>query len=132
MGEWGKFDRARQALIATLRIQPESARFQVVVYSGTALVPVHGAPGQCLPATPANLARTIAALEALSAPTGRSNHLEGLRSAVAFHSDLVLFFTDDDLPRTAFRGITKSLERTVSICMAKVGTDTIESPMEVK
>src|SRR5437016_1863124 len=36
MGEWGKFARARAALIATLRAQPQTVRFQVVVYAGTA------------------------------------------------------------------------------------------------
>lgn len=38
MGEWGKFDAARRALVATLRLQPPNVRYQVVVYAGTATV----------------------------------------------------------------------------------------------
>ena len=34
MGEWGKFDKARKKLIATLQSQRETVSFQVVIYTG--------------------------------------------------------------------------------------------------
>jgi hypothetical protein len=133
MGEWGKFDAARRALVATLHLQPETVRFQVVVYSGTASVPVRSVPGACIPATAGNIARTIDALNALGSPTGRSNHAEGLRTALAFHPDLVLFFTDaDDLPGAVFRGILKQASMPTMVCVGKVDARVVGTPVEVK
>ncbi|HEY2910411.1 MAG TPA: vWA domain-containing protein [Gemmataceae bacterium] len=133
MGEWGKFDAARRALVATLRLQPPNVRYQVVVYAGTATVLLRGAPGECLPATPGNLTRTIAALEALPAPAGRSNHVEGLRTALTLHPELVLFFTDgDDLPALALRNVRKQAARPATVCLARVNGDRVEAPLEVK
>ncbi|HEY3788299.1 MAG TPA: vWA domain-containing protein, partial [Urbifossiella sp.] len=132
MGEWGKFDAARRALIATLRMQPESVRFQVVVYSGTANVPLRGAPGECLPATARNVERTIAALQTLAAPAGHSNHVEGVRIALAFRPNHVLLFTDsDDLPLSAFRGLLHQAEKPADLSVAKVGAS-VEKPIPLK
>ena len=36
MGEWGKLEAAKRAVVATLRQQPETVWVQVVVYDGTA------------------------------------------------------------------------------------------------
>ncbi len=133
MGEWGKFDAARSALIATIRLQPESVRFQVVIYSGIAATPIRSAPGECLATTPANVARAIGALESLGAPSGRSNHVEGLRAALAFRPDLVLILTDaDDLPATAFRGVVRQAAKPAKICTARVQARAVDSPVEVK
>ena len=133
MGEWGKFDAARGALIATLRLQPESVRFQIVIYSGIAATPIRSAPGECLASTPANVAKAIAALESLGSPAGRSDHVEGLRAALAFHPDLVLILTDaDDLPATAFRGVVKQAAKPAKICTARVQARAVDSPVEVK
>ena len=133
MGEWGKFDAARSVLIATIRLQPESVRFQIVIYSGIAAVPIRSAPGECLASTPANVARAIAALESLGVPSGRSNHVEGLRAALAFHPDIVLILTDaDDLPATAFRGVVRQAAKPAKICTARVQARAVDSPVEVK
>jgi hypothetical protein len=108
-------------------------RYQIVVYSGAAFIPVRGAPGECISATPSNVARTMEVLESLPPPTGRSNHIEGLRTALSFHSDLVVFFTDaDDVPRTAMRAQSKQFEKPVTICIAKVGAEKVEAPVELK
>ena len=133
MGEWGKFDSARGALIATIRLQPESVRFQIVIYSGVVATPIRSAPGECLASTSANVAKAIAALESLGAPSGRSNHVEGLRAALAFRPDLVLILTDaDDLPSTAFRGVVKQAAKPAKICTARVQARAVDSPVEVK
>ena len=133
MGEWGKFDAARGALIATIRLQPESVRFQIVIYSGVVATPIRSAPGECLASTSANVAKAIAALESLGSPSGRSNHVEGLRAALAFRPDLVLILTDaDDLPSTAFRGVVKQAAKPAKICTARVQARAVDSPVEVK
>lgn len=133
MGEWGKFDAARAALIASLRLQPPSVRFQIVAYAGSARIVLRGAPGECLPATPGNIARTIAALESLAEPAGRSSHVEGLRTALALHPDLVLFFTDaDDLPAAALRTLRKQADRPATLCVARIHPERIETPIELK
>ena len=133
MGEWGKFDAARGALIATIRLQPESVRFQIVIYSGVAATPIRSAPGECIASTSANVAKAIAALESLGSPSGRSNHVEGLRAALAFRPDLVLILTDaDDLPSTAFRGVVKQAAKPAKICTACVQARAVDSPVEVK
>ena len=133
MGEWGKFDAARGALIATLRLQPEAVRFQVVVYSGNASLPLRGAPGACLPATPGNIAKAIEALQALAAPSGRSNHAEGVRSALTFRPDIVLILTDaDDLPGTQLRGVVRQSELFTKLCVATVSAQGVAAPVEVK
>ena len=133
MGEWGKFDAARAALIATLKLQPASVRFQVIVYSGAATTLLRSPPGECRPATLENLARVIDALVALPAPAGRSNHAEGLRAALAFRPDLVVLFTDaDDLPLGPIRGILKQAGRPATLCTVKATAKGVEPPVELK
>jgi hypothetical protein len=133
MGEWAKFDVARAALIATLKLQPPTVRFQVVVYAGSTFTPVKSAPNECLAATPENLARNIEALAALPSPAGRSQHLDGLRAALAFRPDLVVLFTDaDDLPPGPVRGVLKQAERKAVLCVAKATAKGVERPVEVK
>jgi hypothetical protein len=133
MGEWGKFDAARGALIATLRLQPPTVRFQIVVYAGTVKTPLRDAATESLPATAANINRAIDALHSLESPTGRSNHLEGLRAALFFHPDVVLAFTDaDDLPAAQFRGLLKQAARPAAICLARVSARGIAPQIEVK
>ena len=95
MGEWGKFEKARQAIIATLRQQRETVRFQVIVYNGAAQ-PLLPAPASlCVPATAENVSRMEGALRVVE-PAGRSNHAEGLRVAVDLRPDFVLIVTDAD------------------------------------
>lgn len=131
MGEWAKFDAARAALIATLRLQPATVRFQIVIYSGTA-APLFREP-ECRPATAENIARAIELLESLPAPAGRSLHIEGLRTALRFRPDLVLFVTDaDDLPASVLRGIVKQSEQAAKLCVSKVTANGVAKPTEVK
>lgn len=133
MGEWNRFDAARGSLIATLKRQPETVRFQVVVYSGTAFTPLRSPPGECRPANAENIARLTDALAALPAPAGRSNHVEGLRAALGFRPDLVVLFTDaDDLPLGPFRGLLKQSVRSVTLHTARVTATGVNGPVEVK
>lgn len=133
MGEWNRFDAACAALIATLKQQPATVRFQVVVYAGTAFTPLKSAPGECRPANAENIARLMEALAALPAPAGRSNHLEGLRTALGFRPDLVVLFTDaDDLPLGPVRGLLKQAARPVTLCTAMVTAAGVNTPTEVK
>ena len=67
MGEYGKFERARRSLIATLQEQPESVRFQVVVYAGTAILPLPAPASGCVAATPDNINRMELALRVFEA-----------------------------------------------------------------
>lgn len=131
MGAHGKFDTARRALVATLRSQPETVRFQVVVYAGAASVPLPA--GGCMPATAENIARVIGALQAVAAPAGRSHHVEGLQKALSLRPDLVLVFTDaDDLPTPVLRGVLKQAAKPAVVCVAKVAAGRVEQPIEVK
>lgn len=133
MGEWSKFDAARASLVASLKLQPTAVRFQVVVYSGTASTPLRSAPGECRPANAENVARILAALDALPAPAGRSNHLEGVRAALGFRPDLIVLFTDaDDLPLGPIRGLLKQSDRPVSLRVSKLTSDGPQPPREVK
>lgn len=132
MGARGKFDAARRALIATLRGQPETVRFQVVVYAGAALVPFPAPGGGCLPATAENITRMVDALEA-AAPAGRSHHVEGLQKALSLRPDLVLIFTDaDDLPMPVLRGVLRQAGKPAVVCVAKVAPGRVDPPAEMK
>ena len=132
MGEWGKFDRGRRALIATLRKQPDTVRFQVVVYAGTAVLPLPAPVGGCVAATEDHVQRMELALKTV-APAGRSNHLEGVRLAVSLKPDVVLILTDaDDIPAAKVRGIVAQAGKPLTVCVAKVGADAVEVPREVK
>jgi len=126
MGQSGKLDRARRALLATLREQPEDVRFQVIVYAGFArrLLPDAG----CVMATVANVERTAQALLAIE-PVGRSAHVDALRLAAQANPEFVLVLTDaEDLPAGAIREMTSRLARPAVVTIAIVKGDTIETP----
>ena len=125
MGEYGKLARAREALLATLRAQPESVRFQVIVYGGAARPLLVGAG--CLPATSANIEAAAAAL-GTQAASGRSNHVEAIRRAVACRPDVILFLTDAaDLPAAALQPLLAE-RRQVALSVARVTPTSIEKP----
>lgn len=133
MGEWGKFDAARRDLIATLKRQPETVRFQVVVYSGSASLPLSGARSGCIASTADNVAGMADALTRLERPTGRSNHLEGFQTALSLRPDFVLILTDaNDLPSSSFRRALPQVGKPVVVCVAKVGAQKVEKPVELK
>ncbi|MBX9585250.1 MAG: VWA domain-containing protein, partial [Gemmataceae bacterium] len=133
MGEFGKFDLARKALAATLRRQPEAVRFQVVVYSGRAVVLLPAGSGRCVPATAQNAARMADALLAAGPPAGRSDHAEGLRKALELHPDVVVFLTDaDGPPPTAFRGLLRTADPRPAVWVARVTPGEVARPAEWK
>lgn len=133
MGEWGKFDAARAALVATLREQPRTVRFQVVVYDATAVMPVRFPGGGCVPATAVNIDRVANALQELGDPAGRSNHAEGLRAALTLRPDFVLIFTDaEDLRADHVRGALAVAVKPTTVCVARVGMNGVRSPTRLK
>lgn len=131
MGGAGKLDAARAALVSTLKQQPTSVRFQVIVYSGTATVLLAG-NGSALPATEANVRAAADALGKLEA-RGKSNHLEAVRSALAFRPDVVLLLTDaDDLNVKALKSIGASAPKPIPICVGQVTAEGVQRHHELK
>jgi hypothetical protein len=108
-------------------------RFQVVVYAGFAFQPLPAPASGCVPATPDNVERMAAALLALGAPAGRSDHLKGLHAALDLRPDVVLFLTDaDGLPAGNLRGVLRQAAKPVALCVATVTATGVKPPMEVK
>ena len=133
MGEFGKFDVARKALIATLKRQPEAVRFQVVVYAGTAGPALPAGSGGCVPATAQNVARMADVLLALPPPGGRSDHAEGLRAALLLRPDVVVFLSDaDGPPPTAFRELVRRADPRPAVCVARVTAGGVGRPFDWK
>lgn len=129
MGEWGKFDVARRSLLATLQAQPDTVKFQIVVYSGTAEFPVRIRGHMPIPATAANIERAAAALQSLSSPAGRSNHLAALRTALEVEPDIILVLTDAaDWPVGNLRPASK---RAV-VYIARVTAEGVGTPAAAK
>ncbi len=113
MGEWGKFNRARDVLAATAALQPAAVDVKVVVYAAAAEV-----------VTPAALAAR--------SPLGRGDHLAGLRAALGQAPDFVVWFTDaDDLPTAAVRTLLRR-GKPVTLVVARVGADGVAAPVELR
>src|SRR5262249_35833802 len=131
MGASGKFEAARGALVSTLKLQPTSVRFQVIVYSGTA-TPLLTGNGTALPATEANVRAAIGALATLE-PRGTSNHPGAVRAALAFGPDVVLMLTDaDDLNAKVLKSIAASAPKPILMCVGQVTAEGVQSPRELK
>jgi hypothetical protein len=131
MGAAGKFDAARAALLATLRQQPPTVRFQVIVYAGSA-VPLLTSDNRGLPATAANIRAAAEKLAALE-PRGQSSHLEAVRAALAFRPDVILILTDaDDLAPAALKRVLAAAPKPVPVCVARVTAERVGPPREVK
>jgi hypothetical protein len=129
MGEFGKFAVARAALVSTLRRQPADVRFQVLAYSSAARPLV---PGPNAAATPANIAAAETALGALKA-SGRSNHVEAVRAALALRPDVVVVLTDaEELTAASLKAVLGRAGKPVPVCVARVGADGVGVPREVK
>jgi hypothetical protein len=130
MGESGKFAAARQAILSTLRAQPEHVRVQVVVYAGTARAVLPG--GRCVPATSGVVEQIDRAL-AGKEPAGRSDHVAGLRAAMELRPDFVLIVTDaDDLSAAKLRSAMVRAEKPAAVCVATVTANGVGEPREVK
>lgn len=132
MGEWGKLAVARKALLDTLRAQSPDARFQVVVYNGTARAVVPNPNGGCVSAT-ADRIRLVEETLATVEPVGRSDHAAGLRAALNLRPDFVLILTDaDDLSAARLRDVVKQAARPATVCVAAVTADGVGVPREWK
>lgn len=124
MGQAGKFDRARRALLATLREQPDDVRFQVIVYAGAA----RGLMPGCVPASSENIERTANWLSGIE-PVGQSAHADALKLAGHANPEFVLIFTDgDDLPTDAVRTLSLRLARPAALSIVVVRNDGLDSP----
>ena len=131
MGASGKFEAARAALVSTLKLQPTSVRFQVIVYSGTA-TPLLAGNGTALPATEANVRAATEKLAKLEA-RGTSNHPGAVRAALAFGPDVILMLTDvDDLNAKVLKSIAASAPKPILMCVGQVTTEGVQSPRELK
>jgi hypothetical protein len=114
MGEWGKFDAARDAVAATAALQPAAVDVKVVVYAVTADV-----------VTQASLATHT--------PAGRGDHVAGLRTAFGCSPDYVVWLTDsDDLPAAAVRTLVRRAGKPVTVVVARVGPDGVRPPAELR
>src|SRR5439155_23531032 len=94
MGEQGAWAKGAAELRASLEQLPATARFQVICYS-TGAAPLVGRINELVPATPDNLRRAAAALDALE-PLGSTRHRAGLTPALNLRPDVLYFLTDDD------------------------------------
>jgi hypothetical protein len=132
MGEWGKLALARKALLDTLRAQPAGARFQVVVYNGSARALVRNANGGCVVVS-ADTVREVEEKLAGVEPVGRSDHAAGLRTALNLRPDFVLILTDaDDLSAAKLRDVVKQAARPATVCVSAVTADGVGTPREWK
>jgi hypothetical protein len=129
MGEFGKLAVARAALASTLRRQPADVRFQVLAYS-SATRPLMNGPFAT--ASAANIATAETALAALKA-SGRSNHVEAVRAALALRPDVVVVLTDaEELNAASLKAVLGVAGKPVPVCVARVSADGVGVPREVK
>jgi hypothetical protein len=131
MGAAGKLDAARTALISTLKQQPATVRFQVIVYRGRA-GPLLASDGKGLPATDANIRAAVKELAAIEA-RGKSNHLEAVGVALAFRPDVILILTDaDDLNPALLKRILARAPKPVLVCVGQVTPEGVQISRELK
>ena len=131
MGAAGKFDAARAALVATLKQQPATVRFQVVVYDSSAY-PLLASNGTALAATDANIRAATTALAALNS-RGKSNHLVAVRTALDFGPDIIVLLTDaDDLTARTLKPVLSSVPKPPLVCVGLVTAEGVQQPRELK
>jgi len=127
MGEFGKLTLARAALVSTLRRQPADVKLQVLAYNSAAYALL---PGGCVAATVANIAAAESGLANLKA-TGRSNHVEAVRAAVALRPDVIVLLTDaDELSAASFRSVLAGYGK--PLCLARVTAEGVTPPRELR
>jgi Mg-chelatase subunit ChlD len=128
MGEFGKLDMARSALIATLRRQPDTLRFQVIPYNSNARLLVPG--GMSTIAVNVGLAEAkLVKLEAV----GRSNHAEAIRIAVELRPEAIVWLTDaDDLSAAKLKPIIGRAGKPIPIYLAEVTARGVGTPREFR
>jgi von Willebrand factor type A domain len=130
MGANGMFDAARAQLVATLKAQPASARFQVIAYAAQP-APLLASDGGAVPLSEANVklaAQQLAALE----PRGKSNHLAAVRAAAAFRPDVILVLTDaHDLTAATVKPLLTGAP-SATVFVGVVTPDGVQPPRAVK
>jgi hypothetical protein len=131
MGIDGRFDRAREQVIASLRQLPAEARFQVIAYDRTALTLRVGGGGLAS-ATPANVETAAAVLSAM-APEGATDHVRALRLALSLRPDVIYFLTDeDDLTAADVAEIRRLNGLKTSIhALCLVAPSAVDTPMQI-
>ena len=129
MGHDGRFERARSAVIASLRQLPADARFQVIAYDKNAL-PLRIGDGRLAAAMDANVEAAAAALAAMF-PQGGTDHVRALQQALWLGPDVIYFLTDeDDLTPADVEKVTRSNRRRASIhALCLVAPAAAETPM---
>jgi len=129
MGIDGRFDRAREQVIASLRQLPADARFQVIAYDRTALTLRLGTGGLAT-ASQANVETAAAALSAM-ASEGATDHVRALTLALSLRPDVVYFLTDeDDLTAADVAQITQFNRGLASIhALCLVAPTAVDTPM---
>jgi hypothetical protein len=131
MGAGGKLDAARAALVATLKQQPATVRFQVIEYAGTAR-PLLVSDSKGLPATDANIRTVTEKLAALEA-RGTSHHLQAVSAALAFRPDVIFILTDaEDLNAATLKRILTGAQKPISVCVGQVTAEGVQSTRELK
>jgi hypothetical protein len=90
----GRFDRAREQVIASLRALPPDARFQVIAYDKSA-IPLNVGGHGLAAATVTNVETAAAALTAMF-PQGATDHARALTQALLLRPDVIYFLTDED------------------------------------
>jgi hypothetical protein len=91
---YGRFDRARDQVVASLRQLPPEARFQVIAYDRNALMLRIGEGGLAA-ATPANVEAAAAELATMR-DEGGTDHVRALKLALQLRPDVIYFLTDED------------------------------------
>jgi hypothetical protein len=128
MGEFGKLGLAQSALIATLRRQPDTFRFQVIPYNSTARFLIPGG----LATISASLGQAEARLARLEA-VGRSNHADAVRAATDLRPDVIVWLTDaDDLSIAKFKQILSGAGKPIPIFLAEVTARGVGTPLELR
>lgn len=129
MGEHGKLARARAALVATLRAQPEGVRFQVIAYNSSARA-ISGAGS--VTATPSNIDAAETRLLAIEAK-GRSNHVAAVRLATQCRPDVILLVTDaEELALAQLTPVLAGAGKPVALCVARATATGVEEPKELR
>jgi len=129
MGIDGRFNRAREQVIASLRQLPADARFQVIAYDRTAVTLRLGDGGMAA-ATPANVEAAAAALAAMR-EEGATDHVRALKTALLLRPEVIYFLTDeDDLTAADVAQVTQFNRNVTSIhALCLVAPAAADTPM---
>ncbi len=95
MGKKNKFQDAALALINSLRQLNSKSTFQIVVYHSSAEVLQIDRCQDLVSYNEQNLSEVCKSLEKIQ-PQGASNHVEGLKTALALEPDAIFLLTDGD------------------------------------